>query len=145
MTPAHVDRLHFGIAFDLVRCAFLQQAAVVQHRDALDDTQRDLEIVLDQDETDVRRKRLEKLTFLKPGALEKERDNLWGRAENKSAPSEDEVRQIIAALDDRGAWVQKGRLNYHPDKKTERPIISSATFAKNMDVLSRYVAANASK
>src|SRR6266851_1763854 len=48
MLAAHVDRLDFGIVFDLVRRAVLQQAAIVQDRDPLDDAQRDVEIVLDQ-------------------------------------------------------------------------------------------------
>ena len=49
---------------------------------------------------------------------------------------------VNGAADDRGAWVETGRLRYHPGKKEDRPIISSATFIRNMDVLGRYVAAN---
>src|SRR5882672_7976368 len=45
---AHVDGLDLGIVLDLVGRAVLQQAAVVQDGDALDDAQRDVEIVLDQ-------------------------------------------------------------------------------------------------
>jgi hypothetical protein len=85
-------------------------------------------------------KRYDKLASAKPAAIEKEKADLWGRNEKTSPPSADQVRQIIAALDDRGAWVETGRLRYHPGKKEDRPIISSATFARNMDVLSRYIA-----
>src|SRR3981081_3444979 len=48
MLAAHIDRLDLGIVLDFVRRAVLQQAAVVQDRDALDDAQRDVDIVLDQ-------------------------------------------------------------------------------------------------
>jgi hypothetical protein len=87
-------------------------------------------------------KRYDKLAAAKPDTLAKEKAKLWGRDEKDVAPAADQVRQIIAGMDDRGAWVETGKLKYHPGKKEDRPIISSATFAKNMDVLSRYVAAN---
>jgi len=87
------------------------------------------------------RKRFEKCAAMKPAALEKEKAKLWGRAQKETAPPADEVRAIVEALDERGAWVETGRLKYHPGKKEDRPVISSATFAKNMDVLGRYVAA----
>ena len=90
-------------------------------------------------------KRYEKLAALKPAALEKEKEKLWGRNEKDTPPAADQVRQIIAGLDDRGAWVETGRLRFHPGKNMDRQIISSSTFAKNMDILSRYVAANAAK
>ncbi len=87
------------------------------------------------------RKRSEKLAQANPAALQKEKAKLWGRMEKDAPPSAEQVRRIVAALDDRGAWVETGRLNYHPDKSQARPIISSATFAKNLDILGRYVAA----
>lgn len=87
------------------------------------------------------RKRYEKLEAAHPPELEKDKARLWGRQVMTSPPPETEVREIIAALDDRGAWVEQGKLKYHPGKTMERPIISSATFARNLDALSRYVAA----
>ncbi|QDT56397.1 Pectic acid lyase [Caulifigura coniformis] len=91
------------------------------------------------------RKRFEKLSTAKPAALEQEKARLWGRSERTSPPSADEVQRVIASLDHRGAWVETGRLKYHPGKKEDRPIISSATFARNMDLLSRYIAAHSTK
>jgi hypothetical protein len=37
MTGSEIKLLHFRIGFDFVRQAFLEDAAVVHHRDALDD------------------------------------------------------------------------------------------------------------
>lgn len=49
-----------------------------------------------------------------------------------------ETREVIDALDDRGAWVQPGRLKHH---KVEPPggVIDSATFAANVATLARYL------
>jgi len=90
---------------------------------------------------DTIRKRYEKLESATPEVLEKEKTRLFGRQEKSAPPSDTEVRAVIAALDGRGAWVEQGKLKYHPGKNMERPIISSATFARNLDLLSRYVAA----
>jgi len=54
---------------------------------------------------------------------------------------EEQVRQLIAALDERGAWVEDGRLRYHGDADDTRRVIDSTTFIKNLAVLSRYVGA----
>lgn len=58
-----------------------------------------------------------------------------------SRPSAAEVARVVEALDDRGAWVETGRLKYHGKADPTDRIIDSATFAKNLDVLSRAVAA----
>ncbi len=54
---------------------------------------------------------------------------------------EEQVRQLIAALDERGAWVEDGRLRYHGDADDTRRVIDSTTFIKNLGVLSRFVGA----
>jgi hypothetical protein len=52
----------------------------------------------------------------------------------------EQVRSVIAALDDRGAWVEEGRLQYHgPDDPTRR-VIDSRTFIKNVGTLSGFLA-----
>src|SRR5882757_9081665 len=63
---AHIDRLHLGIAFDLAGGPVLEDAAVMHDGDALDDAQRHVEIVLDQHETHMRRKRGEERDELAP-------------------------------------------------------------------------------
>lgn len=58
-----------------------------------------------------------------------------------SQPSAGEVARVVEALDERGAWVETGRLKYHGKAEPTDRIIDSVTFAKNLDVLSRAVAA----
>lgn len=51
-----------------------------------------------------------------------------------------QVRKVISALDDRGRWVDEGRLRYHgPDDPTRR-VISCSTFIRNVGILSTYLA-----
>ncbi len=45
--------LHFGIGLDFVRCAFLEDAAVVHHGHALDHAQRYIHVVFDDDVADM--------------------------------------------------------------------------------------------
>ena len=47
------------------------------------------------------------------------------------------VRRILAALDERGAWVEQGALSSHGYKG---PIIDSRAFFRNVETLSRYLA-----
>ena len=50
------------------------------------------------------------------------------------------VRAVIAAMDDRGRWVEEGPLKYHgPDDPTRR-VIDCRTFITNIAVLSDYLA-----
>lgn len=51
-----------------------------------------------------------------------------------------QAAERIAALDDRGAWVEKGQLKTHPETPGNQ-IIASATFIKSLLVLAEYVAA----
>jgi len=83
-------------------------------------------------------KQYERLVKMSPEDLEKSRK----RSPVKVTPGlEAKVRETIDALDDRGRWVEDGRLEYHgPDDTTTR-VISCATFADNVGVLSKYLAA----
>jgi hypothetical protein len=51
--------------------------------------------------------------------------------------SDSEVRRIIAAMDERGAWVEEGALRSHGYRGK---IIDSRTFIRNVDRLSRFIA-----
>lgn len=51
-----------------------------------------------------------------------------------------QAEKVAAALDDRGAWVEAGRLRYHGEDDTRR-IIASQTFMDNLDILARFLAA----
>src|SRR4051794_15965687 len=63
---AHIDRLHLDIALDLGGRAMLENAAVMHDGDALDDAQRYVQIVLDEHEPHMRRKRGEQRHQLAP-------------------------------------------------------------------------------
>lgn len=54
---------------------------------------------------------------------------------------ETQIRPLVDSLDERGAWVEDGRLRYHGDADDTRRVIDSSTFIKNVGVLSRYVGA----
>jgi len=63
-----------------------------------------------------------------------------GNAARKLAPR---VREILAALDSRGAWVEKGRLSSDDRPDAPEGVISSATFIRNIATLAEYLAAKA--
>jgi hypothetical protein len=52
-----------------------------------------------------------------------------------------QAREVVAGLDDRGAWVRDGRLRYHGKADETRRVIDSATFIRNLGILSRYLSA----
>jgi hypothetical protein len=67
------------------------------------------------------------------------RDNPTPAASQPPRPvSDDEVRRILAALDERGAWVERGELKSYGHRGD---IIDSRTFIRNVDRLSRYLGA----
>ncbi|MEX2141256.1 MAG: pectate lyase [Pirellulales bacterium] len=57
--------------------------------------------------------------------------------ESSRPVSDNEVRRILDALDERGAWVEQGALKSYGHVG---PIIDSRTFIRNVDRLSRYLA-----
>jgi hypothetical protein len=54
---------------------------------------------------------------------------------------ETRARAVIAALDDRGAWLESGRLNRKDAEIGAGKIISTRTFIDNVGILSQYLAA----
>lgn len=68
------------------------------------------------------------------------------RSNPKSSKDLDQqVAKIVADLDDRGAWVEPGRLRYHGDDDSTRDVIRSATFSNNLRTLARWLAADLSE
>jgi PelA/Pel-15E family pectate lyase len=68
-------------------------------------------------------------------------EELKHEAKRASRPTDAQVKAILAALDDRGQWVEAGRLRSHgPDDPTRR-VIESRTFIRNVQTLSAYLAA----
>jgi hypothetical protein len=51
-----------------------------------------------------------------------------------------EVRAVIAALDPRGAWVERGMIRVDGRQREEQPIIESRTFIRNLALLALYSA-----
>ena len=52
------------------------------------------------------------------------------------------TQKVIEGLDSRGAWVEPGRLRYHPSSDPTRHVIRSDTFADNLQVLAAWIAAD---
>jgi hypothetical protein len=62
-------------------------------------------------------------------------------ADGDGHPGEARVKAVLDAQDEQGRWVEPGRLRAHgPDDPTRR-VIASATFIRNVEVLSAYLAA----
>src|ERR1700733_14391243 len=59
MPRSEIDRLNLFVVLDFARRAFLEDAAVVHHRHIRGDFERDVEIVLDDDVSDMRGERVE--------------------------------------------------------------------------------------
>ena len=76
-------------------------------------------------------------------AIEAEYERLLAEGPSEaptSPPSADAAAAIIAGMDDRGAWVERGVLDAW-DTEPEVGIISSATFIANVEALAAYIAA----
>jgi hypothetical protein len=92
--------------------------------------------------TDSIRRRFKQVSEFDDRKRESERAKLWGRRETPKKINSDDVRRIIDSLDDRGAWVERGDLKHHRNQKGIE-LISSATFARNLDTLSRFISSAA--
>ena len=81
---------------------------------------------------------LQRLSRLTPAELQRRSQPSPPRVTNGL---EAQVRAVIRSLDSHGRWVDDGRLKYHGDDDNTTRIISCRTFAANVGVLSRYLAA----
>jgi hypothetical protein len=57
----------------------------------------------------------------------------------RSGGWQDRIQAIIDSLDERGAWVEDGKLRYHGGSDDTRRVIDSTTFIRNLNLLSRYL------
>jgi Pectic acid lyase len=55
-------------------------------------------------------------------------------------PDMKKLKAAISTIDDRGAWVQEGKLSTHKGKDLSENIIETKTFIANLDSLSRFIA-----
>jgi hypothetical protein len=53
-----------------------------------------------------------------------------------------QAKAVVDGMDERGAWVEEGRLRYHGENDPTTHIIDSRTFWRNVLILSRFVAAS---
>ena len=54
----------------------------------------------------------------------------------------EQARQVVAALDERGAWVEAGRLRSYGANDPTRVVIETRTFVSNVETLSKFIAAS---
>jgi hypothetical protein len=64
MPPPEINALNLRIGLDFVRTAFFEDTAIIHDRDALNNAERNIEVVLDDDIADVARERLKDLDQL---------------------------------------------------------------------------------
>lgn len=79
----------------------------------------------------------ERLAKLSPEELKTEQAAMPQREAVQLA----EVRSVIEAQDARGRWIEGGGLRFHRPKDPTVSVIRSATFKRNVELLSRYLAA----
>ncbi len=53
-----------------------------------------------------------------------------------------QAQQAISTLDERGAWVENGRLRYHGSDDSTRRVITTRTFTQHLQTLSQFLAAS---
>ena len=94
------------------------------------------------DKTPAIRKRFDKISVMTERQRLKERDSKR-KPRQPGKPSLAQVQKIMAGLDERGAWVEAGKLGYHPKGDPTREVIRSETFMKNSLILADWLAANA--
>jgi len=75
------------------------------------------------------------------------REKLWSapttQPPRRSSSLDQQAQALIQALDQRGAWVEAGRLKYHGDDDPTKEVIRSSSFSKNLQVLADWLAADA--
>lgn len=83
--------------------------------------------------------RLQKFDKLQ-GAELREYAERQRRPKKLEVPGEKEVAKAIQSLDERGAWLESGKLSTYKGDDLPKSIITTQTFIRNIDILSRYVA-----
>jgi hypothetical protein len=79
-----------------------------------------------------------KLSTLTSEQLQSRRESQRASRDFQS-PSLDQIRNILTAMDDRGAWVESGKLRYHKGQDQVNFIVRSETFIRNITLLSDFI------
>ena len=67
------------------------------------------------------------------------KDQLAPKKRATDRPTSEQVQKILTALDNRGRWIESGRLRYHGPEDSTTEVIRSATFVRNVEALSNYL------
>lgn len=78
-------------------------------------------------------------------AIRKRLGRSVAQAMRSRVPPAEEIRRIVEALDERGAWVEEGTLRYHPPGVGVTRVITSETFMRNVRALAAFVSASRTK
>lgn len=81
----------------------------------------------------------QKALLLKPSELKP--DHRPVKRERLRSSLTKRAQKVIAALDDRGAWVESGKLRYHGKDDPTNRILSMRTFTKNLEYLAAFAGA----
>ena len=81
------------------------------------------------DDAEAIRREYERLKVDRHSAIERTNRNM-----------EAQVKRILSEQDARGSWVEAGRLRHHGSNDPETKVIRSATFIRNIEALSQYLA-----
>lgn len=87
--------------------------------------------------TDSAERQYQQLLKLRPEELQEKETKRPSQASPKLVS---QVKSVLAALDDRGRWVEDGRLSYQGKDDSTRRIIDCASFIRNVRTLSTYLA-----
>ena len=68
-----------------------------------------------------------------------------GKTLRAPRPAPETLERVLAAQDERGAWVEEGRLRYFTKADETRRIIDPRTFRKNATILARDLAARSER
>jgi len=82
----------------------------------------------------------ERLLATDPAELSPTPSSKPERPRKPSATSIARVEEVLAALDDRGGWVEEGRLKCHGSDDPTRRIIDCRTFCRHVEILGNYLA-----
>lgn len=74
-------------------------------------------------------------------AAPRPRTRVRREAPKLSSGMERRALAVAAALDERGAWVEEGKLRYHGEADPTTRVIRSTTFARNVETLAEYLGA----
>jgi PelA/Pel-15E family pectate lyase len=90
---------------------------------------------------DAIQKQYDKLLGMTPAELARQREKKPSKPSSASQAQVDKVKAVIAAIDDRGRWIETGTIKTDDSSEKNGRVINSQTFIKNVRILADYLAA----